>query len=138
MRKRKITDEIIVHCTATPEGREVSVDELRRWHKKAGYSDVGYHYIVHLDGKVSVGRQEDLAGAHTINHNYRSVGVVYVGGLDKQMKPKDTRTEAQKATLLRLLKQLKAKYPKAKIYGHRNFANKACPCFDAEGEYRGI
>ena len=135
---RTIT-EIIVHCTATPEGREVSVNEIRQWHKQRGFSDVGYHYIVHIHGEVENGRDVDIIGAHCSGHNAHSIGVCYVGGMDKaNKKPKDTRTLAQKAALLKLLEELKQLYPNARIYGHRDFAAKACPSFDATKEYRQI
>lgn len=134
---RQIT-EIIVHCTATPEGREVSVREIDKWHKDAGSTCIGYHYVIHLDGKVEKGRDEGVIGAHTVGHNHCSIGVCYVGGCDKGMKPKDTRTAAQKAALLQLLRDLKKKYPTAQIYGHRNFAAKACPSFDAKVEYANV
>lgn len=136
--KRNIT-EIIVHCTATPEGREVSMDELRRWHKQRGFSDVGYHYVVHLNGDVENGRSVDIVGAHCTGHNAQSIGVCYVGGVAKDGKtPKDTRTQQQKAALLSLLMDLKAMYTGVRIYGHRDFANKACPSFDATSEYKRL
>lgn len=132
-------NEIIVHCTATPEGREVSMDELRRWHKQRGFSDVGYHYVVHLNGDVENGRSVDIVGAHCTGHNAQSIGVCYVGGVAKDGKtPKDTRTQQQKAALLSLLMDLKAMYTGVRIYGHRDFANKACPCFDATSEYKRL
>lgn len=130
-------NEIIVHCTATPEGREVKMSEIRQWHKARGFSDVGYHYVIHLDGMIEPGRDVDLIGAHCTNHNAQSIGVCYVGGMDAANKnPKDTRTIKQKDALLNLLKLLKKLYPNARIYGHRDFAAKACPCFDAKNEYR--
>ena len=136
--KRKIT-EIIVHCTATPEGRDVTVDEVRRWHKAQGWNDIGYHYMVYRDGTVHEGRNVDVAGAHCYGHNSKSIGVVYVGGYATDGKTaKDTRTAEQKEALLRLLKELRALYPNAVIYGHRDFAAKPCPCFDARREYKGI
>lgn len=131
--------EIIVHCSATPEGKNFTVDDIRKWHKQRGFNDVGYHYIVYLDGTIAKGRDESIAGAHCVNHNSISIGVCYIGGLAKDGKTaKDTRTEKQKKSLISLLKQLKAKYPNAKIYPHYKFAAKACPCFDAEKEYKGI
>lgn len=131
--------EIIVHCSATPEGKNFTVDDIRKWHKQRGFSDVGYHYIVYLDGTIAKGRDESIAGAHCVNHNSISIGVCYIGGLAKDGKTaKDTRTEKQKESLISLLKQLKAKYPNAKIYPHYKFAAKACPCFDAEKEYKSI
>ena len=133
--KRRI-DEIIVHCTATPEGRDYSVAEIRRWHLQRGFSDIGYHYVIHPNGGIEPGRDVDLSGAHCTSHNAHSIGVVYVGGVAKDGKtPKDTRTEAQKATLLSLLMDLKKLYPSATIHGHRDYANKACPSFDATKEY---
>lgn len=138
-KSRRTITEIIVHCTATPEGREVKMSEIRQWHKARGFSDVGYHYVVHLDGTMEPGRDVDIIGAHCTGHNAHSIGVCYVGGMDAANKnPKDTRTIKQKATLLSLLYDLKVLYPDAKIYGHRNFAAKACPCFDARAEYKNI
>lgn len=132
---RRSINKIIVHCTATVEGRDYTVGEIRVWHKQRGFSDIGYHYVVYRDGSIHRGRNIDIAGAHTTGYNTHSVGVVYVGGLDKNMRPKDTRTPAQKAALIKLLTRLRELYPKATIHGHREFANKACPCFDARKEY---
>lgn len=129
---------IVVHCTATEEGKDYSVAEIRRWHLKRGFSDIGYHYLIGIDGKLHEGRNVNISGAHTSGYNAHSIGVCYVGGLDKNHKAKDTRTPAQKATLLRLLKDLKKMYPKATIHGHREYANKACPCFDARAEYKDL
>lgn len=130
-------DEIIIHCTATAEGRDVSVEEITRWHKEQGYAAIGYHYVVSLDGKVYPGRGEHRIGAHCLGHNASSIGVVYVGGT-KSGKPKDTRTPAQKKALLSLLRELREKYPKASIHGHNEYSNKACPCFDAYNEYKTL
>lgn len=129
---------IVVHCTATEEGKDYSVAEIRRWHLKRGFSDIGYHYLIGIDGKVHEGRNVNISGAHTAGYNAHSIGVCYVGGLDKNHKAKDTRTPAQKASLLRLLTDLKKIYPKATIHGHREYANKACPCFDAKNEYKSL
>lgn len=128
-------NEIIVHCTATKEGQPITVEQIDKWHKKRGFKCIGYHFVVYLDGSVHTGRDIDIAGAHCTNHNKHSIGVCYVGGLDKNGKAKDTRTEAQKKSLLNLINQLKQDYPKATVHGHREFANKACPCFDAYKEY---
>lgn len=131
---RKIT-EIIVHCTATREGTPVSVEQIRQWHRQRGFADIGYHYVIDLNGGIHKGRDIDKVGAHCLNHNANSIGVVYVGGLDAHGKAKDTRTEAQKIALVNLLKALKVNYPKATIHGHRDYARKDCPCFDATKEY---
>ena len=134
---RKIT-KIIVHCADTPEGRDDKAADIRRWHKARGFNDIGYHYVVDLDGTIEPGRDVTIAGAHTTGHNADSIGVCYIGGADTDMKPKDTRTEEQKTALRLLLKYLVQKYPDAKIYGHRDFAQKACPSFDAKTEYEEL
>lgn len=137
MNPRVIT-EIIVHCTATPEGEDYTVEDVRRMHLARGFSDIGYHYLVYRDGTIHVGRAEAKAGAHCTGHNTHSIGVCYVGGCpgradSKWMnKAKDTRTPAQKASLRRLVEGLKRKYPKASVHGHYEFAAKACPSFKIE------
>lgn len=142
--KRRI-DEIIVHCTATPEYKHYTVTDIRRWHTTPvskggrGWSDIGYHYVVYLDGTIAAGRDVDIAGAHCVGHNSHSIGVCYVGGMDKDNKEsKDTRTELQKNALLNLLLDLRRIYGKVTIRGHRDFANKDCPSFDATSEYRRL
>lgn len=135
---RKI-NEIIVHCAATPEGKNFKAADIDRWHRERKMKCIGYHYVVDLDGTVEPGRPESEIGAHCLGHNQYSIGVCYVGGLAADGKtPKDTRTVAQKEALLALLKKLRAKYPKASIHGHRDFAAKACPSFDATTEYKNI
>lgn len=135
---RKIK-EIIVHCSATREGRDFTVDDIRKWHKQRGYSDIGYHYVIYRDGTIHNGRDVNLVGAHCTNHNTYSIGICYIGGCRVDgLTPKDTRTDAQKAALVSLLTDLRRKYPYAKISGHRNHANKACPSFDALNEYKNI
>ena len=136
--KRSIT-EIIIHCTASREGVPLDVAAIRRMHiRERGWSDIGYHYVVYLDGTIHEGRNVNISGAHCTGHNTHSIGVVYVGGLDRSGRAKDTRTEAQKAGLLKLLKDLKKLYPKATIHGHREYARKDCPCFDAKKEYSNL
>lgn len=134
---RKI-NEIIVHCTATKEGKDYTVADIDRWHRQRGFKSIGYHWVVCRDGSVLPGRAENIVGAHCQGHNAHSIGVVYVGGLDADGEPKDTRTAAQKQALKRLLIGLRKKYPDAAIHGHRDFAAKACPCFDATKEYAGL
>lgn len=136
--KRNIK-EIIVHCSATPEDKDFTVADIKRWHLLRGFSDIGYHYVIYRDGSIHVGRPEGISGAHCTGHNSISIGVCYIGGCASDGKtPKDTRTDAQKASLIKLLKQLKTKYPEARIYPHYKFANKACPSFDAEKEYNSL
>ena len=137
---KRTIKEIIVHCTATPEGRVETVQSIRNMHKAKGWSDIGYHYLIGLNGERWEGRNVNLIGAHCEGHNSNSIGVCYVGGVDKKMQAKDTRTEKQKYALVALLKDLRKLYPKAKIYGHRDFdkKGKACPSFDATKEYKNI
>jgi hypothetical protein len=135
---RKI-NEIIVHCTATPEGREFKVADIDAMHRQRGFSSIGYHYLIGLDGKVSKGRPVEQAGAHVAGRNANTIGVSYVGGIDRSGRAKDTRTPAQKAALAQLLAELVARFPSIQlIEGHRAYANKACPCFDARKEYAGL
>ena len=129
-------DTIVIHCLATPEGREVHIDEVTRWHvDERGWSDVGYHWLIALDGSIEKGRPEFKSGAHAKGYNSRSIGVTYVGGLDANMKAKDTRTDAQKESLLCLIKDLQGRYPNAVVIGHSDISGKDCPSFDAKAEY---
>ena len=131
--------ELIVHCSATPEGKDYSVDTIRQWHLQRGFSDIGYHYVIYRDGSIHIGRDESIIGAHCTGHNTNSIGVCYIGGCASDGKtPKDTRTAQQKQSLVKLLKELKTKYPQASIHGHRDFSSKACPSFDATKEYSSI
>lgn len=132
-------NKIIVHCSATPEGKDFTAADIDRWHRQRGWRCIGYHYVIELDGSIHKGRDESLIGAHCSGQNADSIGICYVGGVAKDGKtPKDTRTDAQKHSLLELLKELKAKYPNATIHGHREFAAKDCPSFDAKSEYKDI
>lgn len=137
---RRTINSIIVHCTATPEGRVETVESIRRMHKAKGWADIGYHYLIGLNGERWNGRNVNLVGAHCEGYNANSIGVCYVGGCDKNMKAKDTRTDKQKAALIALLKDLRKLYPKAKIVSHRDLdrKGKACPSFDATNEYKNI
>ncbi|GJQ07512.1 N-acetylmuramoyl-L-alanine amidase [Capnocytophaga cynodegmi] len=140
---------IVVHCTATPEGREHTAQDIDRWHKQRGWRGIGYNYVIRLDGMVEVGRDVDEIPAHVVGYNKSSIGVVYIGGNEANKtlvngkmiyKAKDTRTQRQKESLIYLLKELKKLYPTAQILGHRDFkgVNKACPSFDAKEEYKNI
>lgn len=142
-------DLLIVHCSATIEGNEYSSKTISDWHKARNFSYykdtktgekryVGYHYIIHLDGTIEPCRPESVRGCHVSNYNAKSIGICYIGGYDKNKKAIDTRTPEQKASLLKLLKELKGRYPKATVHGHREYAAKACPCFDAKKEYANI
>lgn len=129
-------DEIIVHCSATRPEQGFTAADVRRWHtRERGFSDIGYHFVVETDGSVSAGRPLDRVGAHCRGHNSRSVGVCYMGGIGADGTPADTRNAAQKAAMRELLSALAHSFPGARIRSHRDFARKACPCFDATAEY---
>ena len=131
---RKI-NKIIIHCSATPEGRDISAATINNWHKQRGWSGIGYHYVIKIDGSIEYGRDINKTGAHVKGHNKGSIGLCYIGGCDSDMNAKDTRTLVQKESLLLLLKTLKKMHPTATIHGHNEFSAKACPCFDAYNEY---
>lgn len=136
--KRARTTALIVHCSATPEGKDYTVQDIDRWHKERHFDCIGYHYVVYRDGSIHQGRPDWSVGAHCQGKNSTSVGVCYIGGCDSSMRAKDTRTDAQKTALRTILNLLAQKYKGVKVYGHRNFAKKACPSFDAYNEYKDI
>ena len=132
-------NEIILHCSATPEGRHFTVEDIDRWHRDRGWNGIGYHYVIYLDGSVHKGRPISKQGAHVSKHNKNTVGICYIGGLDKNKRAKDTRTPAQKKAMHKLCKDLVKKYPSIKkISGHNQYANKACPCFSVPPEFSYI
>lgn len=147
---KRTINEIIIHCTATKEGKNYTVAEIKNMHLARGFSDVGYHYIIDINGKLDFGRPVDIVGAHCSGHNAHSIGICYIGGLDANNKPKDTRTAKQKDALNELIRSLKGLYPTAKILGHRDTSPdlngnglvekfewiKVCPCFNVKDEYK--
>lgn len=129
---RKI-DKIILHCAATPEGKDYTVAQIDQWHRARGFKGIGYHYVVYRDGSVHAGRSVEKAGAHCAGQNANSIGVCYIGGCAVDGKtPKDTRTAAQRAALEKLVKELLRQYSGATVHGHNEFANKACPSFNVK------
>ena len=126
---RKI-DLIVLHCSATPEGRDVSAADIRRWHMHdRKFADIGYHFVVRLDGTVEAGRPLSMAGAHCLGYNKRSIGICYVGGADGELRSKDTRTPAQREALDLLVGKLRERYPEATVRKHRELASTDCPGF---------
>ena len=132
---RKI-NKIIIHCTATPEGRDYTVAQIRDWHVKGnGWSDIGYHFVIDRNGTVHKGRPIEKIGAHTTGQNATSIGIAYIGGIsnDGKKTPKDTRTPAQRVALVNLVKELKATFGEnVTVHGHNEFAAKACPSFNVK------
>lgn len=129
---RKI-NRIILHCTATPPGMDVTAAMVRQWHiHDRGFADIGYHFLVRLDGTVEEGRPLDKIGAHCLGHNTGSIGICYAGGVDKDGKtPMDTRTPSQKQALRSLVEFYRQKYG-CNVHGHYEFAAKECPSFKIE------
>ena len=145
----RAVNKIVIHCSATREGVNVSATTIDGWHRKRGFDQIGYHYVISLDGAITAGRPVNVMGAHVGGGGNRaSIGIAYIGGVDANLKAKDTRTEAQKAALIKIIKILKNIYPEASIHGHRDYSKdkdgdgveahefmKMCPCFNAEVEY---
>jgi N-acetylmuramoyl-L-alanine amidase len=143
---------LVWHCTATPEGKEFTRAQIVAMHKARGFATIGYHLLIHLDGSTSPGRPESQVGAHVKGHNLGSLGYSYIGGLDAKLKPKDTRTPQQKATMIRVTKEAIARYKLRAVLGHRDLSPdldgdglvephewiKICPCFNAIPEYAGL
>lgn len=129
-------NEIIIHCAATPEGKNFTVQDIDRWHRQRGFKCIGYHFVIYRDGSIHKGRPLEQIGAHCTGHNANSIGICYIGGCAADGKTaKDTRTDAQREALKRLVAELKTAYPAATIHGHREYANKACPSFDVQKEF---
>lgn len=131
----------------------MSVADIRQWHLQRGFNDIGYHYVVYRDGSVHIGRPLRQVGAHCLGHNAHSVGICYIGGVEaRTLKPKDTRTNEQKVALRKLITELRTRFPKARVLGHRDTSPdkngngkierwewlKDCPCFDAVKEYSDV
>jgi N-acetylmuramoyl-L-alanine amidase len=123
-------DDIIIHCTATRKKRHHTVEEIRRWHLQRGFDDIGYHYVIYIDGTIHVGRPLDIVGAHAYGHNQRSIGICYVGGLDRRGRPANTLNRAQERSLIALITILQSIFPQVALHGHNDYSEKECPCFN--------
>jgi N-acetylmuramoyl-L-alanine amidase len=129
---RAATDFIAIHCSASQPSRITDAKTIDGWHKQRGFQCIGYHYVIKTDGEIQAGRPENTHGAHVEGHNSKSLGICLIGGVDGNLIPQNNFTKEQMLSLLTLLKDLRIRYPKAKIQGHRDFpkVNKACPSFD--------
>ena len=154
--KKTDIDAIVIHCSATREGQDVRAADIDKWHKEKGWKMIGYNYVIDLDGTVETGRPLTMDGAHCNTagvsgkpYNKHSIGICYVGGLDKYGNTKDTRTDAQKIALSKLVNKLILEYPIIEVIGHRDASPdknkdgkitqnewiKCCPCFEVRSEF---
>lgn len=154
--KAKTIDAIVIHCSATRAGQDVRAADIDKWHKERGFTCIGYNFVIDLDGTVEVGRPLNRDGAHCntaglsgVAYNKHSIGICYVGGLDRDGKPADTRTPEQKQALADLVYRLINEYPIVEVIGHRDASPdknkdgkitpnewlKQCPCFDVRAEF---
>lgn len=132
---------IAIHCTATPQTTSVMAIQ-RYWKDSLKWKSPGYHLLIEANGTIQ--RLMDFNGiANGVRgFNKESIHISYIGGVDKNGKPVDNRTAVQKEAILKCIKEV-IEWSDNKcliIQGHRDFPNakKACPCFDAKAEYRGI
>lgn len=129
--------KIIVHSAATPGEMDIGASEIDAWHKQRGFDCIGYHYVIRRDGKLEKGRDIGIAGAHCRGHNFSSIGVCLVGGVDADKNPCDNFTSKQKRTLTQLLNFLTLTF-ECEALGHRDISSStACPSFDVRDWYYG-
>ncbi len=125
---------IVVHCTATPT--TTTLESIKRyWKEQRGWGDTpGYHYFIKRDGTIVQLLDEKKNSYGVYKHNSECISIAYVGGIDKDGKPVDNRSDAQKHAMFDIIVRLTEKYPKAEVLGHRDFSGvkKACPCFDVK------
>ena len=133
-------EKIILHCSATPKGRDVSTETIRKWHVEGnGWSDIGYHFVIRLDGTLEIGRPLERIGAHVKGHNRGSIGVCYIGGTNAgTKKPEDTMNHTQEQTFRNLVVSLRASWGDLSLHGHNEFSSKACPSFDVQDKFCDI
>lgn len=140
---------IVVHCSATKENKDFTSEDIKKWHLQRGFKDIGYHFIIRLDGTIEIGRPLNKIGAHVSGNNKGTIGICYIGGLSSNSKPKDTRTDSQKQSLKELINALKVLLKIKNVLGHRDYSKdlncngiiepfeyiKECPCFDVKKEF---
>ena len=126
---------VVIHCSATKEGVHVDESTIESWHKKRfkkiGGKHIGYHVLIYIDGTIVQTKGIEYIGQHVAGANSETIGVCYIGGLDSKGKSKDTRTERQKSSMLKVLKELKLSYPDIKVKGHRDYS----PDVNGNGNY---
>lgn len=131
-------NRIILHCSDTFEGMEFDIDDIREWHtsEPRNWDDVGYHYVIKLNGDIELGRDLDVVGSHTLGQNKDSIGICYIGGRDEDGSPKDTMTFMQDLSVLRLVEALRTTLGRITLHGHNEFSSKTCPSFDVQDKYK--
>lgn len=135
----KITT-IVVHYSATARGRHVTVAEIDQWHRARGFRKIGYHFVIYLDGSVHKGREEWEVGAHVAGRNTGTIGICFIGGTEPGNPDKgvDTRTPAQSAALIKLIRELLVRHPGARVVGHRDLGPTQCPGFDVPAWWASV
>jgi N-acetylmuramoyl-L-alanine amidase len=125
---RKLTD-IVIHCSATDPKMDIGSWEIRKWHLAQGWKDIGYHFVIRLNGAIEQGRPVEQVGAHVQGHNSTTIGVCYVGGV-KGKKAADTMNHVQEFALAGLVTNLRREYGALEVMGHNDYTKaKACPSF---------
>jgi len=135
MNERKVTDYVVIHCAATKPSMDTSAADIDRWHRERGWLKIGYHYVIRRDGSIETGRELNEIGAHAKGYNHNSVSVCMVGGLSEDGTVSETNfTDEQWESLGSTVDTLLEKYPSAKLIGHNEISEKACPTFNV-GEW---
>ena len=143
----KKIEKLIIHCTATPPDRDVTKKDIEKWHLEGrGWKRLGYSDLINLKGELinlTNWDQDGIVENHEMTWgvagiNSISMHVVYAGGVDKQMKPLDTRNNFQDYALETYVKFILLRYPWITVHGHNEFSNKACPSFDVQQWLRSI
>lgn len=127
-------DLLVIHCSASPITMDIGVKEIREWHTSSprNWSDIGYHFVIRLNGELEKGRPLYRSGAHARGYNKNSVGICVVGGVDKDIKPENTMNKLQEKTLIDLIEELNWFFSDLEIKGHNELSSKACPSFDVQ------
>ena len=130
--------KLIIHCSATKPSMDIGAEDIRGWHKGKGWDDIGYHYVIRRNGKVEKGRDVSIAGAHAKGHNFNSIGICLVGGIDNDSKADDNYNLKQYNALIQLISFLEITFPIDDVLGHRDLpsVNKSCPCFYVRAWYK--
>lgn len=137
---KRTIDKIIIHCAATRPTQNIDAATIDCWHKQRGWKGIGYHAVIKRSGEIELGRNVSTIGAHCKGHNEKSIGICLVGGIDENKKPSSNYTDEQWKTLRQVLITLMRHYKLTdqNVYGHSDFANKACPCFNVRNWLRSM